>query len=305
MIHWALAIICTICATTAAGQDLKFPSNAIVTREITRALDSYAMPVGPWVDGALPVETADGQLKQQAWTITATGLTTLQLIQPLRDQLHNDGFEIIYECRDQNCGGFDFRFQTEVLPPPEMQVNLGNFRYFAARKNDGAELISVIASRSARAGFVQVTRIGSTDITEDVPPLHESTSNAQLSDLSKSLVQNGHVVLNGLYFETGSSRLGRVRYDTLQALADFLTTRPDLKIALVGHTDSSGSLDSNITLSIQRAKSVLDKLVSDYNVNRAQLKAQGMGYLDPIASNQTQVGREKNRRVEVIITATN
>ena len=305
MIHWALAIICTICATTAAGQDLKFPSNAIVTREITRALDSYAMPVGPWVDGALPVETADGQLKQQAWTITATGLTTLQLIQPLRAQLHNDGFKIIYECRDQICGGFDFRFQTEVLPPPEMQVDLGNFRYFAARKDDGAELISVIASRSARAGFVQVTRIGSTDVTVDAPPLRESTQTAQLSDLSKSLVQNGHVVLNELYFETGSSRLGRVQYDTLQALADFLTTSPDLKIAIVGHTDSSGSLDSNITLSIQRAKSVLDKLVIDYNVNSAQLKAQGMGYLDPIASNQTQVGREKNRRVEVIITATN
>ena len=305
MTHWALAIICTICATTAVGQDLRFPSNATVTREITRALDSYAMPVGPWVDGALPVETADGQLKQQAWTITATGLTTLQLIQPLRAQLHNDGFKIIYECRDQICGGFDFRFQTEVLPPPEMQVDLGNFRYFAARKDDGAELISVIASRSARAGFVQVTRIGSTDVTVDAPPLRESTQTAQLSDLSKSLVQNGHVVLNELYFETGSSRLGRVQYDTLQALADFLTTSPDLKIAIVGHTDSSGSLDSNITLSIQRAKSVLDKLVIDYNVNSAQLKAQGMGYLDPIASNQTQVGREKNRRVEVIITATN
>lgn len=305
MIHWALAIICAICATTAAGQDLRFPSNATVTREITRASDSYAMPVGPWVDGALPIETADGQLKQQAWTITATGLTTLQLIQPLRAQLLNAGFEIIYECRDQNCGGFDFRFQTEVLPPPEMQVDLGNFRYFAARKDDGAELISVIASRSARSGFVQVTRIGPSDVTANAPPFHETTPMAQPSDLSKSLVQNGHVVLNGLYFETGSSKLGRGRYDTLQALADFLTTNPDLKIALVGHTDSSGSLDSNITLSIQRAKSVLEKLVSNYNVNRAQLKAQGMGYLDPIASNQTQIGRAKNRRVEVIITITN
>ena len=66
MIHWALAIICTICATTAAGQDLRFPSNAIINYEITRALDSYAMPNGPWVDVALPIEKADGQLKQQA-----------------------------------------------------------------------------------------------------------------------------------------------------------------------------------------------------------------------------------------------
>ncbi len=308
MIRWGLAIVCAISATSAVGQNLSFPSNATVTREITRAVDSYAMPIGPWSDGVLPDETAEGQFTQQAWTITATGLTTLQLIRPLRDQLRNDGFDIVYECRDQDCGGFDFRFQTDVLPPPEMQVNLGDFRYLAARKADGTELVSILVSRSARAGFVQVTRVGPTTTTvasADAEPLRSEATPLPTSDFGEALTQTGRAVLFGLEFETGSSQLGARSFDTLQALADFLAAQPDLQVALVGHTDSSGSLDGNIALSKRRARSVLERLVSDYGVSRSQLDAHGMGYLAPVASNLTQDGRTANRRVEVIITTTN
>lgn len=308
MIRAGLAIVCAILGTSALGQNLSFPSNAAVTREITRAVDSYAMPIGPWANGVLPNETAEGQFTQQAWTITATGLTTLQMIRPLRDQLRNDGFDIVYECRDQDCGGFDFRFQTDVLPPPEMQVNLGDFRYLAARKTDGAELISILASRSARAGFVQVTRVGpatETVASANAEPLHGEAATLQISNFGENLTQTGRAVLYGLEFETGSSKLGAGPVDNLHALADFLAAQPDLQVALVGHTDSSGSLDGNIALSKRRARSVLERLASDYGVNRSQLDAQGMGYLAPIASNLTQDGRTANRRVEVIITTSN
>lgn len=308
MIRTGLAIVCAILGTSALGQNLSFPSNATVTREITRAVDSYAMPIGPWSDGVLPDETAEGQFSQQAWTITATGLTTLQLIRPLRDQLRNDGFDVVYECRDQDCGGFDFRFQTDVLPPPEMQVNLGDFRYLAARKADGAELISILASRSARAGFVQVTRVGPTTVTvasADAEPLRGDATTVQTNNFGEGLTQTGRAVLYGLEFETGSSKLGAGPVDTLRALADFLAAQPDLQVALVGHTDSSGSLDGNIALSKRRARSVLERLAADYGVSRSQLDAQGMGYLAPIASNLTQDGRTANRRVEVIITRSN
>jgi hypothetical protein len=149
-------------ASFAASQTLNFPSNATLLRETSSAVDSYAMPIGPWVAGGLPVKTEEGHLTQQAWRISATGLTSLQLVRPVREQLRNDGFEILFECKDQACGGFDFRFSTPVLPPPDMQVNLGDFRYLAASRDtdEGAEIISIIASRSANAGFVQVTRVG-------------------------------------------------------------------------------------------------------------------------------------------------
>lgn len=308
MIRWELAFCCAAWATGATGQNLSFPSNATVTREVTRALDSYAMPIGPWSDGVLPQQTVEGQFTQQAWTIAATGLTTLQLIRPLRDQLRNDGFDVVYECRDQDCGGFDFRFQTDVLPPPEMQVNLVDFRYLAARKAEGSELISVLASRSARAGFVQITRVGPTTTvvaTANAAPLGELDEIVPTGDLGANLAQTGRAVLSGLEFQTGSSKLGAGPFDTLQALADFLAAQPDMQVALVGHTDATGALDGNIALSKRRARSVLERLASNYGVSRSQLDAQGIGYLAPIASNLTQAGRTTNRRVEVIITTTN
>ena len=306
---FSLAILGILWTSAAASQALTFPSNAVMTRETSSALESYAMPIGAWDAGKVPVEAGDGQLTQQAWRINASGLTSLQLIRPLRDQLRNNGFTVVFECKDQACGGFDFRFATSVLPPPDMQVNLGDFRYLAARRDsdDGPELISLIASRSANAGFIQMTRVGSTaaeTVETSAAALRSVAVDAAPSDLVTRLTETGHAVLSGLTFASGSSQLGDGTFDDLQTLADYLTANPDLVVALVGHTDASGPLDGNIALSKRRAGSVLERLVTDYGVPRRQLDAQGMGYLAPIASNQSQEGRDANRRVEVIVTST-
>lgn len=193
--------------------------------------------------------------------------------------------------------------------PPDMQVNLGDFRYIAAQKpgQDTPEVISVIASKSARAGYVQVTHVGaekSSVAAADAAPLRSSISTGQTGNLTADLGASGRAVLAGLTFETGSSQLAARPFAALQGLADYLADAPDLTVALVGHTDSSGALDGNIALSKRRAGSVLERLVTDYGVARRQLDAQGMGYLAPVASNLTQAGRDANRRVEVIITST-
>ena len=74
-----------------------------------------------------------------------------------------------------------------------------------------------------------------------------------------------------------------------------------MSVFLVGHTDNVGSLAANITLSKDRAKAVIDRLVEKYGVNPSQMSWDGVGYLSPIASNNTEKGRELNRRVEVVI----
>jgi OOP family OmpA-OmpF porin len=123
------------------------------------------------------------------------------------------------------------------------------------------------------------------------------------SDLpvSQALVQQGHLILSDLRFESGSSELGAGPFISLQDLAAFLKTDADLRVALVGHTDAVGGLNPNIALSKQRAGSVLERLVSAHSVPRRQLEAEGMGYLSPIAPNLTQAGREANRRVEAVL----
>ena len=76
------------------------------------------------------------------------------------------------------------------------------------------------------------------------------------------------------------------------------------KIILVGHTDASGSLKNNIMLSKERAESVKNLFVAQFNVNPDQIATNGVGFLAPIASNETKKGRDQNRRVEVIIMPT-
>ncbi len=120
--------------------------------------------------------------------------------------------------------------------------------------------------------------------------------------------QVGYAVLSDLVFQTGSSALGEADFPpSLTELAGYLAANPTKRVTLVGHTDAVGSLDNNIALSRKRAGgSVRQTLIDRYGVPANQVAADGgVGFLSPpIASNQTEEGREANRRVEVILTTT-
>ncbi|MBC7180553.1 MAG: OmpA family protein, partial [Roseovarius sp.] len=87
----------------------------------------------------------------------------------------------------------------------------------------------------------------------------------------------------------------------LVALAAFLRAAPATRVALVGHTDSTGGLEPNSALSRARAEAVLTRLIEQHGVAPAQVEAHGIGYLAPIAPNTSPEGRERNRRVEVVL----
>ena len=74
-----------------------------------------------------------------------------------------------------------------------------------------------------------------------------------------------------------------------------------MQVAIVGHTDTTGALETNIAVSRARAEAVRDLLITEYEVRAAQVDAAGMGYLGPRASNLTADGRKANRRVEIIL----
>ncbi|MDP5086970.1 MAG: OmpA family protein [Yoonia sp.] len=306
---WASLLV--LAAGGVQAQTLDFPSNASLQVEVVSPADSYDMPLNIWDRGEMPVKTVEGRVTQQAWRIDAASLTTLQLVRPLREQLRNDRYRIIFECQTEACGGFDFRFGVATLPPPEMRINIGDFRFLAAEKtgSDGPEYLTLFISRTAQAGFIQVTHVG--PLAQEAAPLASAAAEparafGDLADiaLADQLEQTGRAILRDLDFETGSAQLSDADYGSLKDLADYLLLHPDRTVALVGHTDSAGSLATNIALSKRRAGSVLERLVTVYGVARRQLEAEGMGYLAPVSSNLTEAGREANRRVEVIITST-
>ena len=297
----------------AIALDLPAPASTTATRR--EPLASYALPIGPWQDGQVSSRILEGPLEQTAWRIAAPGMTTLQILAPLRDQLARAGFRILWECETDACGGFDFRYSIDVMPEPDMHVDLGDFRFLSAERIGaaGPEAVSLLVSRSVETGFVQIVSVGAAvEVTGPLTPAEQATpagppekAGAVLppSDLAAILQGNGSVVLEDLVFRSGSAELGPGPYETLVALAGFLNDDPARRVALVGHTDASGGLAGNTALSRARAASVRDRLMAEYAVPAAQITADGVGYLAPRATNKTEDGRARNRRVEAILTS--
>lgn len=105
------------------------------------------------------------------------------------------------------------------------------------------------------------------------------------------------VVLRGVSFEFNAARLTANARDILQRAGDALQGQPDLKVELAGHTDNVGAAAYNQQLSQERADAVRDYLL-DQGVRPGQVTATGYGETQPLMSNDTEQGRERNRRVE-------
>ena len=305
--------LCLYAALLCAGVpghalELSFSGPATLTRSETEDFASYNLPVGPFQDGTMRTLVAEGPREKIAWKVESASGTTLGVADNLRRQIEAMGFELLYECETDACGGFDFRFETEVLPEPDMHVDLGDYRYLAAQRLGGAvpEYVSLFVSRSDRLGYVQLIRVGGQNFEPTQAVIAPTTRPALIQPrlpLIDRLETRGSAILQDLTFETGSSELTGQDYATLTTLADYLKAQPDRTIALVGHTDAEGSLQGNIALSRQRARAAMQRLI-DLGVPQAQLEADGVGYLAPMTSNLTEEGRTKNRRVEAILTST-
>ena len=302
-------------ATAAPATQLALPSTAQQAATLSETLGSQRLPISAYDNGHMQTVWAEGAIRTDAWQMAHGGMTSLQILAPLRDQLVQAGYEVRFECADLDCGGFDFRYALEVLPAPEMHVDLGDYRYLLAQRDtaEAEDFVTLLVSRSAERGFVQITTVGAAaavipqvvTATKSPDPVAQLTpvTNVDLgaASLPVQLQETGRAVLADLSFQTGSSKLAEGGADSLQALAAFLVAEPERSVVLVGHTDAEGALDSNINLSRQRADAVRAHLVSTLGIAPERVRAEGVGYLAPLTTNETAEGRSANRRVEVIL----
>jgi outer membrane protein OmpA-like peptidoglycan-associated protein len=117
------------------------------------------------------------------------------------------------------------------------------------------------------------------------------------TDTSRGLVVN----MGDVLFATGKAALSSGAQVALARLSGIVLNYPSLQLAIGGYTDSTGSADFNQKLSEQRAKGVLDFLVTQ-GLDTGKLSAQGYGPSNPVADNSTAQGRQLNRRVEIVIS---
>ncbi len=121
-----------------------------------------------------------------------------------------------------------------------------------------------------------------------------------VDNLADAMTKTGHIAIYDILFDTGDCNIEPESEPALKNIAEFLIANSDSKYIIVGHTDNTGDFDSNMDLSKNRAKAVMDYLVTNLGVNADQIKAYGVSSMLPVSSNSTEEGRTKNRRVEIV-----
>lgn len=143
-------------------------------------------------------------------------------------------------------------------------------------------------------GDLGLVSVAETTLTQDV------VANASAAAMGTSLTGAGHVVVNGILFDTGKADVKPESDAALLEVSKLLKGDPKLRVYVVGHTDNVGGLSANMDLSKRRAAAVAQVLTTKYGIPVAQLASFGAGPYAPVASNDSEDGRSFNRRVELV-----
>jgi OOP family OmpA-OmpF porin len=123
---------------------------------------------------------------------------------------------------------------------------------------------------------------------------------ADAKAMGDDINNSGHVSVYGIFFDTGKSELKTESDSAIIQISKLLKNNPSLKLYIVGHTDNVGNFEANMMLSNDRAIVVAKALVLNYGIDNDRIASYGVGSLAPVASNDTEEGRAKNRRVELV-----
>lgn len=298
-------ILAKAAALPATATELHLPYAVASQVSEPAVFDSYNLPIGPWADKAFASEKIEGFVTRHAWRLDAPRASLLDIMAPLRSQILSLGYEVLYDCEARDCGGFDFRFATEVMAEPAMYVDLANYRFVSAR--NGNEVLSLMVSRSADIGYVQMIHVAPDEGSNRAKPAPQSLTQSPIAPIptppngafGARLEQGLSVPISGLLFPSNSRSLEGDKSD-LVALAAWLKAHPERKLVLVGHSDISGSIAGNITVSAQRAEAVRQWLITQGGIASARLTAQGVGPLSPRAPHNDPANAMENRRVEAL-----
>jgi outer membrane protein OmpA-like peptidoglycan-associated protein len=249
------------------------------------------------VDPALHLE---GKVTRISYELPA-GVATLAVLRNYQQALEKAGFREIFACSNAECGGRDFNHS--VVPYwSGFAENYEDQRYYAGKlsRPEGDVYAAVYVVRNLSEGGPTHNRIYTQLDVVEVAPMKEEMVSVNADVMARSIADTGRVTLYGIHFDTDKADVKPDSRPTIDQIGQLMTRLPNLKLVIVGHTDNQGSLEYNMDLSTRRAKAVEAALIESYGIAPSRLSAWGAGYLAPVASNQTEEGRAKNRRVELV-----
>jgi outer membrane protein OmpA-like peptidoglycan-associated protein len=121
-----------------------------------------------------------------------------------------------------------------------------------------------------------------------------------LPDTRHKLIEEGKFSTTGILFDVNAATIKPESNGVLKELGGLLNEHKDVKIKIIGHTDSDGTDAANLELSKKRSEAVKAALAKDYSIDESRIQTDGKGESTPVGDNKTKEGKAQNRRVEFI-----
>jgi OmpA-OmpF porin, OOP family len=131
-------------------------------------------------------------------------------------------------------------------------------------------------------------------------PMERRVVTVGAAEIGTKIASEGKALFYGVLFDFDKAEIKPDSEPQLAEMAKFLQANPQTRMFVVGHTDNKGTLDYNLDLSSRRADAVVRALAADHAIDPERLVPHGLGPLAPVATNRTEDGRAKNRRVELV-----
>jgi len=214
--------------------------------------------------------------------------SALEVLENYKQGLKKGGFEILYSCREKECGHGDV---TEKYYSPSVGYPETGLITAKLVRDTGDVYVMLVVDQNNAHNYL---------IVVEAKPMEKGLVKVDANALLNDIERTGHASIYGIYFDTNKSEVKPESKQALGEIAKLLNNKPDLKLFVVGHTDNVGQLDYNKHLSMRRATAVVKVLVNRYGIDSSRLLPDGVGPLAPVLSNSSDVGRAKNRRVELV-----
>ena len=239
------------------------------------------------------------------------GRSTLEVLRNWEEALKAKGFSIVFSCATdkgtcftsgQDEGGYYLGQAVGGANDIPKMVDdyvhnwFGKGRYVLGKldRPEGAVYAAIWLGEIER-GAVAVVKVVETKEMET-----DKIQFVKASEMEQALDDTGKIALYGILFDFDKDVIKPESKPTLDEIAALLNGKPDLKVKIVGHTDNQGTADYNLNLSKRRAASVVLALTGQYGIEADRLSSEGMGATQPVDTNDTDAGRAKNRRVELV-----
>lgn len=298
--------------TVKAFDELTLPSGPAEGRRFARADQKFAATV-----------TAQGKVTRTIY-VAPRGRSSLEVITNFVDAVAGRGFERVFACAGETCGesfyllkyrwdrpetkvvGENFEQQRTLMVGAAFD-QLTDLRYTLFRKSapEGDTFVAIYGGLHRGGGFgnnSQALRDRVGVLVEVVEPraMDRRMVVVSAAEIGGKVATDGRAVFYGILFDFDKADIKPESDGQLAEMAKFLQGSPQMRVYIVGHTDNKGALDYNIGLSNRRAEAVVRALAGRHRIDPKRLAARGLGPLAPVASNRTEDGQARNRRVEMV-----